>query len=183
MWRVFFFSIDVFFYFFFKTDPVFVPTFSNTPLVGGWKQYSCLFPVLQGLWGTLLFTRAVCTTSRAAHLLHHRGRSRSTATTGQWGARSDKFGFWNPYYIVTRINSGYSLNICSVTRVCNPFPTEWWGRQRRQRLVMCFHLRSSTSVRNTGRGFSRPPVRTRGGWGTAHGDTKHIYTHSSRSYI
>lgn len=109
-------------------------------------------------------------------LLQEQHRSRTTGgVLSQWlqqvsaGDQSDKFGFWS--YIVIRVNPGLSL-------YPNPFPPEWCGRQRRQRLVMCFHLRSSTSVRNTGRGFSRQPVRTRGGWGTAHRDTVYIYTHS-----
>ncbi len=46
--------------------------------------------------------------------------------------------------------------------------TEWWEQQRRQRPVMFFLSRSSTSVRNTGRGFSLQPARTRGGWEQTH---------------
>lgn len=168
------------FFFFLFYDPVLVPTLCNTPLVGGWKEYLCLFPVLQGLWGTSLSTRAVCTTSRAAPLLHHRGRSLSTATTGQRGGSVRQI--WILIVYCHKSKSRLVLKYLLSNMYCNPFPTEWCGRQRRQRLVMCFRLRLSTSVRNTGRGFSQQPVRTRGGWGTAH--SVHLHTQlTSRSYI
>lgn len=48
------------------------------------RLLECTFPVFQGPWGTSSSTRAACTTSRAVPRLHPRGRSRSTATTGQY---------------------------------------------------------------------------------------------------
>lgn len=55
-------------------------------------------------------------------------------------------------------------------------PEEWWGRRRRRRPATCFPSRSCTSARNTGRGFSLPPVRTRGWWGKPHAES--FYSHT-----
>lgn len=51
--------------------------------------------------------------------------------------------------------------------------TEWWEQQRRRRPVMFSLLRSFTSVKDIGPGFSLQPVKMREGWDNTH---THLFT-------